>query len=84
MLPAGAVDATLQQFAPLLTAGDVVIDGGNPHYVDDIRRARSLALQGIHYVDAGVSGGVRGMERGYCLMIGGEAAVVARLERRSR
>jgi 6-phosphogluconate dehydrogenase len=80
MLPAGAVDATLQHLSPLLDAGDVIIDGGNSHYVDDIRRATSLGLQGIHLVDAGVSGGVRGMERGYCLMIGGEAAVVARLE----
>jgi 6-phosphogluconate dehydrogenase len=80
MLPAGAVDATLQQLAPLLEAGDIIVDGGNSHYVDDIRRARSLGLHGIHYVDAGVSGGVRGMDRGYCLMIGGEATVVARLE----
>jgi 6-phosphogluconate dehydrogenase len=80
MLPAGAVDATLQHLSPLLEAGDVIIDGGNSHYVDDIRRATSLKLLGIHYVDAGVSGGVRGVERGYCLMIGGEPTIVARLE----
>jgi len=80
MLPAGAVDVTLQSLSPLLQAGDIIVDGGNSHYVDDIRRARSSGAQGIHYVDVGVSGGVGGMERGYCLMIGGEAPVVARLE----
>ena len=80
MLPAGAVDATLQRLSPLLQADDVIVDGGNSHFVDDIRRAKSLGARGIHYVDAGVSGGVRGAERGYCLMIGGETAVVARLE----
>ncbi len=80
MLPAGAVDATVQSLSALLQAGDVIVDGGNSHYVDDIRRARSFGARDIHYVDAGVSGGIRGMERGYCLMIGGERAVVARLE----
>ena len=80
MLPAGAVDVTLQSLWPLLQAGDIIVDGGNSHYVDDIRRARSSGARGIHYLDVGVSGGVRGTERGYCLMIGGEAVVVARLE----
>lgn len=80
MLPAGVVDATVQILSPLLEAGDIIVDGGNSHYVDDIRRAKSLGARGVHYVDVGISGGVRGMERGYCLMIGGEAAVVARLE----
>src|SRR5688572_12124284 len=63
MLPAGAVDATLQRLSPLLQAGDIIIDGGNSHYVDDIRRARSSGALGIHYIDVGVSGGVRGLER---------------------
>ena len=80
MLPAGAVDATLQSLSPLLQAGDVIVDGGNSHHVDDIRRAKSFGARGLHYVDVGVSGGVWGIERGYCLMIGGEEAVVARLE----
>ena len=80
MLPAGAVDATLQSLSPLLRAGDVIVDGGNSHHVDDIRRAKSFGARGVHYVDVGVSGGVWGIERGYCLMIGGEEAVVARLE----
>jgi 6-phosphogluconate dehydrogenase len=80
MLPAGAVDATVRNLSPLLEAGDIIVDGGNSHYVDDIRRATSLAVRGVHYVDVGVSGGVRGTERGYCLMIGGETGVVTRLE----
>ncbi len=80
MVPAGVVDATLGQLAPLLAADDVVIDGGNSHYHDDLRRAAELKPKGIHYVDAGTSGGVWGAERGYCLMIGGEDAVVQRLD----
>ncbi|MGZ5089455.1 MAG: phosphogluconate dehydrogenase (NAD(+)-dependent, decarboxylating) [Usitatibacter sp.] len=80
MIPAANVDATIAALAPLLAKGDVVIDGGNSHYVDDIRRAKDLAAKGIHYVDVGTSGGVWGLERGYCLMIGGERDAVARLD----
>ncbi len=80
MVPAASVDATLESLIPLLTSGDVVIDGGNSHYQDDIRRAAMLAPHGIHYLDVGTSGGVWGAERGYCLMIGGEDAVVKRLD----
>ena len=80
MLPAGAVDAILERLSALLQPGDLIVDGGNSHYVEDLRRARSLGAAGIHYVDVGVSGGVRGSERGYCLMIGGETTVVARLD----
>ena len=80
MLPAAAVDAMLQDLSPHLQPGDVVVDGGNSHYLDDIRRAKSLESRGVHYVDAGVSGGVWGIERGYCLMVGGATATVARLE----
>jgi 6-phosphogluconate dehydrogenase len=80
MVPAAAVDAMLGQLSPLLQEGDVVIDGGNSYYRDDIRRARSLAADGIHYVDVGTSGGVWGKERGYCQMIGGDANVVQRLD----
>jgi 6-phosphogluconate dehydrogenase len=79
MVPAGAVDATLAELAPALEAGDVVVDGGNSHYVDDIRRSRELAARGLDYLDVGTSGGVWGLERGYCLMIGGPAAAVRRL-----
>jgi 6-phosphogluconate dehydrogenase (decarboxylating) len=79
MVPAGAVDNMVKQVAPLLSAGDVMIDGGNSYYVDDIRRAKELAAQNIHYVDVGTSGGTHGLERGYCLMIGGEKAVVSSL-----
>ncbi len=79
MIPAGAVDALIAELRPLLAAGDIVIDGGNSHHVDDLRRARELATAGIHYVDVGVSGGVRGFEHGFCLMIGGEPQIVARL-----
>jgi 6-phosphogluconate dehydrogenase len=79
MVPAGAVDATLDKLVPLLNVDDVVIDGGNSYYHDDIRRARVLKAKGIHYIDAGTSGGVWGAERGYCLMIGGEKIVVERL-----
>ena len=80
MLPAAAVDQTLHDLSPLLQPGDVVVDGGNSHYVDDIRRATALEARGVHYLDVGVSGGVWGGERGYCLMIGGAAATVARLD----
>jgi len=80
MVPAGVVDETISRIAPLLEVGDILIDGGNSYYIDDIRRARELASQGIHYVDVGTSGGVWGLERGYCMMIGGEAQVVGRLD----
>jgi len=79
MVPAAAVDATMADLLPHLSAGDILIDGGNSYYVDDIRRARELAGRGIHYVDVGTSGGIWGRERGYCLMIGGETDVVERL-----
>jgi len=80
MVPAAAVDPTLEQLAPVASRGDILIDGGNSYYVDDIRRARELAPGGIHYVDCGTSGGVWGLERGYCLMIGGERAIVEHLD----
>jgi 6-phosphogluconate dehydrogenase len=80
MVPAAVVDSTINDVASQLAPGDVIIDGGNSYYVDDIRRARELAAKGIHYVDVGTSGGVWGRERGYCLMIGGEAAVVEHLD----
>jgi 6-phosphogluconate dehydrogenase len=80
MVPAGVVDRTIADLAPLLERGDILIDGGNSRYVDDIRRAKALAPQGIHHVDVGTSGGVWGLERGYCMMIGGEDAVVKRLD----
>jgi 6-phosphogluconate dehydrogenase len=80
MVPAALVDGVLEQLVPQLDAGDVVIDGGNSHFHDDVLRARRLAERGVHYVDMGTSGGVRGLERGYCLMIGGEKAVVERLD----
>jgi 6-phosphogluconate dehydrogenase len=80
MVPAGVVDATLASLTPLLGKDDVVIDGGNSFYRDDVDRARRLAARGIHYVDCGTSGGVFGLERGYCLMIGGEPEVVRRLD----
>ena len=80
MVPAGAVDSAIASLGPLLQPGDTVIDGGNSHYHDDIARARSLAAGGLHYIDMGTSGGVWGLERGYCLMIGGERDVVARLD----
>src|SRR5438046_4901940 len=79
MVPAAVVDKTIADILPLLEAGDALIDGGNSYYVDDIRRAKELAAKGIHYVDVGTSGGVWGLERGYCMMIGGETAVVQRL-----
>src|ERR1035441_5459778 len=80
MVPAGVVDATLDKLVPLLEAGDIVIDGGNSYYHDDIRRAGELKAKGLHYVDAGTSGGVWGADRGYCLMIGGDDATVAHLD----
>jgi len=80
MVPAAGVDAALADLAPLLARGDTVIDGGNSYYVDDIRRAKLLAARGLHYVDVGTSGGVWGLERGYCQMIGGEPEPVRRLE----
>jgi 6-phosphogluconate dehydrogenase len=80
MVPAAVVDATLAELAPLLARGDAVIDGGNSYYVDDIRRAKELTAKELHYVDVGTSGGVWGLERGYCQMIGGEPAVVQRLD----
>src|SRR4029450_12110914 len=80
MVPAAAVDATINDLVPLMSSGDILIDGGNSYYVDDIRRAKELTPKGIHYVDVGTSGGVWGRERGYCLMIGGEPAVVKHLD----
>jgi 6-phosphogluconate dehydrogenase len=80
MLPAGITGRALDELAALLSPDDVVIDGGNSHYQDDIARSKQLAAAGIHHVDMGTSGGVWGLERGYCLMIGGEAAIVKRLD----
>jgi 6-phosphogluconate dehydrogenase len=80
MVPAAVVDEALGRLAPTLAAGDIVIDGGNSHYHDDISRSKRLTAKGLHYVDMGTSGGVWGLERGYCLMIGGEKDVVARLD----
>ena len=81
MLPAGGpTESTITLLAALLSQGDVVIDGGNTYYQDDIRRAQSLALSGLHYLDVGTSGGIWGLERGYCLMVGGERDVYERVE----
>jgi 6-phosphogluconate dehydrogenase len=80
MVPAAFVDSSLQELAPLMQKGDTIIDGGNSNYQDDIERAKKLREKGIHYVDMGTSGGVWGLERGYCLMIGGEDEVVKRLD----
>jgi len=80
MLPAAVVDSTLDQLVPLLEPGDTVIDGGDSYYRDDITRAKNLLTKNIHYVDVGTSGGVWGLERGYCLMIGGETEIVTRLD----
>jgi 6-phosphogluconate dehydrogenase len=80
MVPAAVVDHSLADLLPLLDAGDIVIDGGNSYYVDDIRRAHELAAKKLHYVDVGTSGGVWGLERGYCLMIGGDEVAVRRLD----
>ncbi|GAB6047558.1 decarboxylating 6-phosphogluconate dehydrogenase [Methyloparacoccus murrellii] len=80
MVPAAVVDQMLERVVPLLQPGDIVIDGGNSQYIDDIRRAGALAQSGLHYLDVGTSGGVHGLERGYCLMIGGDHAAVQRLD----
>jgi len=80
MVPAAAVDAALKDLRPLLQPGDIIIDGGNSHYHDDIRRAEELKSAGLHYLDVGTSGGVLGLERGFCLMIGGDKEAVARLD----
>jgi 6-phosphogluconate dehydrogenase len=80
MVPAAVVDKSIADLLPLLEAGDILIDGGNSYYVDDIRRARELLPKGIHYVDVGTSGGVWGLQRGYCMMIGGESDVVQGLD----
>jgi len=80
MVPAAVVDGVVDQLAPLLGAGDILIDGGNSYYRDDIRRSTELAKRGIRYLDVGVSGGIAGFERGYCLMIGGDAAAARELE----
>ncbi|OAI54812.1 6-phosphogluconate dehydrogenase [Planctomycetaceae bacterium SCGC AG-212-F19] len=80
MVPAAVVDKSIAELLPLLEAGDILIDGGNSYYVDDIRRAKELATKKIHYVDVGTSGGVWGLERGYCMMIGGPDEAVRRLD----
>lgn len=80
MVPASLVDKIGVELLPHLESGDTLIDGGNSHYIDDIRRSKALAERGIHYVDVGTSGGVHGLERGYCMMIGGESAIVQRLD----
>src|SRR3954469_14688433 len=80
MVPAAIVDKTIAEITPHLEADDILIDGGNSYYVDDIRRAKELAARRVHYVDVGTSGGVWGLERGYCMMIGGEEKVVKRLD----
>jgi 6-phosphogluconate dehydrogenase len=80
MVPAAVVDKTIADLLPSLEAEDILIDGGNSYYVDDIRRAKELTPRGIHYVDVGTSGGIWGLERGYCMMIGGEPAVVEHLD----
>jgi 6-phosphogluconate dehydrogenase len=80
MIPAAAVDSSLADLAARLQKGDIIVDGGNSHYVDDIRRSQELAPRGLHYLDVGTSGGVWGLERGYCLMIGGDADAVTHLD----
>jgi 6-phosphogluconate dehydrogenase len=80
MVPAGVVDETIAELLPHLERGDILIDGGNSYYIDDIRRAKELAPKGIHYVDVGTSGGVWGLERGYCMMIGGDKDAVTHLD----
>src|SRR6202790_4428754 len=79
MVPAASVDRSIADLLPNLEADDILIDGGNSHYVDDIRRAKELATRNIHYVDVGTSGGVWGLDRGYCMMIGGERDAVNHL-----
>lgn len=80
MVPAAVVDETLKELLPCLSKDDIIIDGGNSYYVDDIRRAQEIAAKGIHYVDVGTSGGVWGLERGYCMMIGGEKNIIQHLD----
>jgi 6-phosphogluconate dehydrogenase len=80
MIPAGVVEETIAEIAPHLESGDILIDGGNSYYIDDIRRAKELSAKGIQYVDVGTSGGVWGLERGYCMMIGGPQAAVEHLD----
>src|SRR6195256_2132254 len=80
MVPAAVVDKTIADLVPALERGDILIDGGNSYYIDDIRRAKELAAKGLHYIDVGTSGGVWGLDRGYCMMIGGETQVVNRLD----
>src|SRR5213595_4040851 len=82
MIPAGLVDSVVGELAPHLEQGDTIVDGGNSYYVDDLRRSGELREKGIHYVDVGVSGGVWGRERGYCLMVGGDDVVGGRLRSR--
>ncbi len=80
MVPVGVVDNIIEQLLPHLENGDILIDGGNSYYIDDIRRAKELTVKGLHYVDVGTSGGVWGLERGYCMMIGGESPIVQSLD----
>src|ERR1700751_4602830 len=80
MVPAAAVDQTIADLMPFLETGDILIDGGNSYYNDDIRRAKDLAAKGIHYLDVGTSGGVWGLDQGYCMMIGGEPDSVKHLD----
>jgi 6-phosphogluconate dehydrogenase len=80
MVPASVVEGVIEELTPLLSAGDIIIDGGNSHYHDDIRRADKLAKSKLHYVDVGTSGGILGLERGYCMMIGGEPDIIAHLD----
>src|SRR3974390_155196 len=80
MVPAAVVDASIAELVPKLSKDDILIDGGNSYYIDDIRRAKELSPKGIHYVDVGTSGGVWGLERGYCQMIGGETKIVQHLD----
>ena len=80
MVPAAVVDETIGELSPLMEAGDTIIDGGNSYYVDDIERGKGLRSLGIHYLDVGTSGGIWGLERGYCMMIGGETEIVQRLD----
>ncbi|HJX81347.1 MAG TPA: NAD(P)-binding domain-containing protein, partial [Candidatus Udaeobacter sp.] len=80
MVPAAVVDQTIGELSPLLEKGDTIIDGGNSYYVDDIERAKGLRSLGIHYVDVGTSGGIWGLDRGYCMMIGGDTEIVQRLD----
>jgi 6-phosphogluconate dehydrogenase len=80
MVPAAVVDETIGELSPLLESGDTIIDGGNSYYIDDIERAKGLRSLGLHYLDVGTSGGIWGLERGYCMMIGGEREIVQRLD----